>query len=567
MVQILRARAAMMPDELAFCYLIDGEEEGPRLSFAELDQAARAIAAVLRDRAEPGDRVLLVYEPSLAFVPAFFGCLYAGLLPVPAYPPRLDRLPQSWQTLGNIATDCRPRVALTTSDLAISLARGFENNTRSLGVSWLATDAIDPSQAERWREPRLDPDGVAFLQYTSGATASPKGVMVTHRNLMYTERAIQTAVEHRGEGLGVCWVPLYHDLGLIAGVLQGVYHGAPVILMSPLGMLQRPVRWLRAVSHYRADTSGGPNFAYDLCVQRIKPEDKQGLDLSNWSVAGIGAELVSASTIERFTEAFAPCGFRSEAFYPCYGLAEATLFVAGGAKGARPIVQTVRVDALEHGRALDATRDAPDSRTLVGCGRPWMELEIVIADPQSRVRCAENLVGEIWVAGPAVAKGYWNRPEETERTFHARLSDTGEGPFLRTGDLGFVRDGELFVTGRLKDVLIIHGRNHYPQDIEATVQAVHPAFRAGSGAAFETGPDGQPRLVVVQEVDRRTRGLDLAELIGDIRQAVAEHHELQVHDVQFLEPGSLPKTSSGKIQRHACRTAYERGTLRRWRPK
>jgi acyl-CoA synthetase (AMP-forming)/AMP-acid ligase II len=559
LVEILQLRANATPDDLAFCFLLDGEEEGPRLTYAGLDRAARAIAATLRDAAEPGDRALLVYEPGLEFIPAFFGCLYAGVYAVPAYPPRPDRLAQSLQVLANIAADCQPRVALTTGDLAPGLARGFA------ALHWIATDHVDPARAGSWREPRFDSGAIAFLQYTSGSTAAPKGVMVTHQNLMHTERMIQTAVQHCGPGSGVCWLPLYHDFGLIAGVLQAVFHGASAVLMSPLSMLQRPFRWLRAIARYRADTSGGPNLGYDLCVQRVTPEEKATLDLSNWSVAGIGSEPVSAHTLERFSEAFAPCGFRPEAFYPCYGLAEGTLFVTGGAKGNQPVVRSFRADALEQGQAVEAAPEAGGLRTLVGCGRPWLGQEVAIVNPEARVGCPDGIVGEVWVRGPSVTAGYWNRPDETARTFRAGRQDTGEGPFLRTGDLGFVRHGELFVTGRLKDLLVIRGRNHYPQDIEATVQAVHPALRAGGGAAFETGPDGQPRLVVVQEVDRRGRGIDVARLLGDIRQVVAERHELQLHDVQLLEPGSLPRTSSGKVQRYACRAGYERGTLRRWR--
>jgi acyl-CoA synthetase (AMP-forming)/AMP-acid ligase II len=566
LIEVLQARAGATPDGLAFCYLIDGEEEGPRLTYAGLDRAARSIAAVLRDGAGPGDRALLVYEPGLEFIPAFFGCLYAGLVSVPAYPPRLDRLAQSWQVLAGVAADCQPRAVLTTGGLAAALARGFNHLSQSGDLRCLATDSIDLSHAGRWHEPRIDPDATALLQYTSGSTAAPKGVEVTHRNLMHNERMLQTAMDHFGTGSGVCWLPLYHDMGLVGGVLQAVFQGSPAYLMSPLGLLQKPFRWLQAISRYRADTSGGPNFAYDLCVQRVTPEQKATLDLSNWTAAGIGSEPVSARTIERFTEAFAPCGFKPEASYPCYGLAEATLFVTGGWRWDRPVIRRFCTDALEHGRVVEAAPGTADARTLVGCGRPWLDQQVVIVDPESRVRRPEEIVGEIWVAGPSVARGYWNRLDETEYTFRARLHDTGEGPFLRTGDLGFIRDGELFVTGRLKDVLVIRGRNHYPQEIEATVQAVHPALREGCGAAFETGPDGQMRLVVVQEVDRRRgRGVDVARLLGDVRQAVAERHELQVHDVQFLEPGSLPKTSSGKVQRHACRAGYERGTLRRWR--
>jgi acyl-CoA synthetase (AMP-forming)/AMP-acid ligase II len=563
MAEVLQTWAGRTPDSLAFCFLVDGEEEGPRLSYADLDRAARAVAAALQDVAGPGERALLQYPPGLDFIAAFFGCLYAGVVPVPAYPPRIDRLAQSWQVLGAIAADCRPRVVLTTAEVAPFLQGGGA----SLGAaSCLATDQIDRSRANAWREPGLDPDATALLQYTSGSTGSPKGVVVSHRNLMHNERMIHTALEHAGPGGGVSWLPPYHDMGLIGGLLQVVYHGAYCRLLSPLVLLQRPFRWLRAITRYRADTSGGPNFAYDLCVQRISAEEKAALDLRNWSVAAIGSDPVSARTMERFAEAFAPCGFRPEAFYPGYGLAEATLMVTGGPKGAPPVVRTVSAGALEEGRAVAAPPGGPDARTLVGCGHAWLGQEVLIVDPQTRLRCPDGSVGEIWVAGPSVAQGYWNRPEETERTFRARLAD-GRGPYLRTGDLGFLEGGELFITGRLKEMIVIRGRNHYPQDLEETVQAVHPALRAGCGAAFEVQREAGTALVVVQEIDRPYRREDLGHLAGDVRQIVAERHEVQVHDVVFLEFGSIPKTSSGKVQRHQCRAAYLQGTLRRWRGK
>jgi acyl-CoA synthetase (AMP-forming)/AMP-acid ligase II len=547
LVEILQARADATPDEMVFTFLIDGEQEGPRLTYAQVDRQSRAIAAVLRDEAEAGDRALLLYEPGLEFIPAFFGCHYAGVIPVPVCPPRLDRLAQTWQALTSIAADCRPRAVLTTADLASSLAKGLA----AVAPRTLATDQIDVSHAQRWRQPPIDPAATALLQYTSGATSDPRGVMISHANLMHSERAVEAAAEHCGMGSGVCWVPLYHDFGLIAGPLQGIYHRSPVIFLSPLAMLQRPIRWLQAISRYRSDTSGGPNFGYDLCVQRIPPEQRATLDLSTWSVAGVGGEPVQAQTLERFVEAFAPCGFRREAFCPCYGLAEATLGVTSVAKAERPRIQTVREGLRE--------------RTAVSCGRPVLGQRVEIVHPEFRTRCSDGSVGEIWVAGPSVAQGYWNRPVETERTFRAHLSDTGEGPFLRTGDLGFLSGGELFVTGRLKEVIVVRGRKHYPQDIEATVQSLHPALRAGCGAAFDVDGNGTPHLVIVQEVDRRARGLDVRELLGDIRQAVAERHELTVRDVQFLAAGSLPRTTSGKVQRHTCRAGYERGTLRRWR--
>jgi acyl-CoA synthetase (AMP-forming)/AMP-acid ligase II len=312
-------------------------------------------------------------------------------------------------------------------------------------------------------------------------------------------------------------------------------------------MLMDPVRWLRAIDRYRSDTSGGPNFAFDFCTQRVTPEEKAALDLSHWSVAAIGSEPVSAETMERFTAAFAPCGFKPGTFFPCYGLAEATLFVTGGPKGAVPVV-----------RRFDGTRP------VVGCGRTWPGQEVRIVDPDTRALRPDGEVGEIWLRGPSVAKGYWNRPAETEETFGVRLA-SGEGPYLRTGDLGILHAGELFVTGRTKDLIVIRGRNHYPQDIEATVQAAHPGLRAGCGAAFELTRDGRPCLVVVQEVDRGCRDLDAARVAGDVRQAVAERHELQLNELVLLAPGTIPKTSSGKVRRHRCRAEYETGGLRPWK--
>ena len=391
--------------------------------------------------------------------------------------------------------------------------------------------------------------------------------MVTHRNLMHNEEMIRLAFEHVDivTGLGVCWLPLHHDMGLIGSVLQSLYVGCPHMLMSPLRLLQRPFRWLQAVSKYRADSSGGPNFAFALCTQRITAEERATLDLRNWSIAAIGAEAVQLDVLDKFAETFESCGFRREAFYPCYGLAEATLFVTGGLKNEPPVVLSLPASTVNTEIADQSEAAKIPPRTLVGSGRVWLDQQVVIADPVTCRRCPDGQVGEIWVRGPSVAAGYWNRPEQSRSTFQAELADSGEGPFLRTEDLGFFRDGELFVTGRIKDVIIIRGRNHYPQDIEETVQAVHPGMRRGCGAAFGlTGEDGE-KLVVVQEIDRQSRRLDLKALAREVRQAVAVQHGLEIHDVAFVRNASVPKTTSGKIRRNACRTQYESGTLTLWK--
>lgn len=558
MAEVLRARAAETPHALAFLILERGTDEGPRCTYGELDRQARCVAATLRRHVKAGERALLVYPPGLDFIAAFFGCQYAGVVPVPAYPPRPALDHAGWTTLANIARDCRPDAVLTTADLAPLLRDGLRERSAPI----LTTDSgEDPDDLEDALAP-VDPEAPALLQYTSGSTAAPRGVVISHRNLMHNERMIQAAFEHSGTGVGVSWLPPYHDMGLIGGLLQVVFHGASCALISPLDFLRKPICWLQAISRYRADTSGAPAFAFDLCVDRIPPEERTSLALDSWSIAAVGSEPIRPQTLERFAAAFEPHGFRRSAFYPCYGLAEATLFVAGGRKSAGPVVRDFDARRLEEGRAEPAVGDC-EARRLVACGGPWLDQDLCVVDPDTRRGCPDGGVGEVWLAGPSVAQGYWNDVERTELVFRARRSDAAGGPYLRTGDLGFLADGELFLTGRLKDLIIVRGRNHDPADIEATAQSVHAALRAG--AAFEADREAGAAVVLVQEVDRRARDLEPRRLIADIREAIAQHHQLQLADIRLLEPGSLPKTSSGKVQRHRCRQAYEQGTLRPWR--
>lgn len=333
--------------------------------------------------------------------------------------------------------------------------------------------------------------------------------------------------------------------------------------MPPTAFLQRPIRWLRAISRYRATTSGGPNFAYELCMKRISAEQKVTLDLSHWTLAFNGAEPIRAETLQQFSNAFADCGFRPESFYPCYGMAETTLIISGGMPNLAPRLKHVQTTALEQHQVISVDQPQQDSRSLVGCGQTLLEQSIVIVDPNTHVQCSAGQVGEIWVTGKHVAQGYWQRQAETEDTFAAYLADTRQGPYMRTGDLGFVDpEGELFVTGRIKDLLIIRGQNHYPQDIEQTVQQSHPSLRLNRGAAFMAEIRGKERLLIVQEVERtHIRKLDVTETIQQIKKSVTVQHGLQVYAVILVKPGSIPLTSSGKIQRHACRTVYLNATL------
>jgi acyl-CoA synthetase (AMP-forming)/AMP-acid ligase II len=544
LVELLRLRATDKADVRAFTFLDDKGAESETLTYLDLDRKARAIAARLQQCGARGTPVLLLYPPSLEFVVAFFGCLYAGALAVPAYPPRPN---QFGARLHAIQRDTNAAIALTTHATLLSRAGVAAAQSAELaGLQWIATDTIDIAESDQWLDPAVGSDSIAFLQYTSGSTVTPKGVMVTHGNLIYNERMIELAFEHTEQSVVLGWLPLYHDMGLIGNVLQPLYLGIPCILMSPIDFLLTPLRWLEAITRYRATTSGAPDFAYDLCVRRIAPEQRAALDLSTWDLAYCGAEPIRAQTVRTFAEAFGPCGFRPEAFYPCYGLAEATLFVSGGRKKILPVVRNI-----ENGT----------TRQIVGCGEKKLDERILIVDPQTRLPCAPGVLGEIWVSGANVARGYWQRPEETAATFEAYLADTGEGPFLRTGDLAFFDGGELCVQGRIKDTIIIRGCNHYPQDIEKTVEECHAALRSRSNAAFSIDIEGQERLVVVQEILREYRNLDSECVARDIVQAVADRHGLQTHAVMLIKAGSIPRTSSGKIQRLTCRRQFLDGGL------
>jgi acyl-CoA synthetase (AMP-forming)/AMP-acid ligase II len=563
-VDLLGYRAQDQPHHVAYTFLQDGETEAGSLTYRQLDERARAIATTLQHLNATGDRALLIYPPGLEFIAAFFGCLYAGVVAVPAYPPRRN---QSLSRMQAIATNAEARFALTTTPLLSEMENRFAQEPELNQLHWIATDALSSSGATAWQKPNLNQDTLAFLQYTSGSTGTPKGVMVSHGNLVHNSALINQSFADTPQSQGVSWLPPYHDMGLIGGVLQPLYVGAPMVLMSPLAFMQKPFRWLQAISRFKVTTSGGPNFAYDLCIRKVTPEHRENLDLSSWEVAFTGAEPVRAETLNQFAELFSPCGFRQTAFHPCYGMAETTLMVSGSVRSVPPVLHTVSSAALEQNQVTMTPETKEGSRTLVGCGKSWLDLNVLIVDPQTLTLCPANQVGEIWVSGSSVAQGYWNREEQTQQAFRAYLVDAEEcaserQPFLRTGDLGFLLDGELFITGRIKDLMIIRGQNHYPQDIELTVERSHPALRSGCGAAFTVESGGEERLVIVQEVERSyLRKLNVKEVVRSICQAVTAQHALQVYATVLVKTGSIPKTSSGKIQRHACRSEFLAGKL------
>jgi len=559
LVNILIYRAHNQPQQKAYTFIKNVEQEVDSLTYEELHLRAVAIASHLQSLNLVGDRALLLYQPGLEFITAFFGCLYAGVIAVPAYPPRKN---QNLSRLQAIIADAQAKVVMTSTTLVKNYKLYLDNSLALNELHWLTTDTLTNDLATSWSEPVLNEDSLAFLQYTSGSTGNPKGVMVSHGNLLYNSRLIYQCFDHSVNSQGLIWLPPYHDMGLIGGILQPLYCGFPVALMSPVDFLQKPIRWLQAISQYKATTSGGPNFAYELCLRKVTPEQLENLDLSSWDIAFTGAEPIRVETIEQFTKTFAPSGFRKEAFYPCYGMAETTLIVSGGLKTELPIICKVDAIALEQNRVVKATDEQNDARTFVSCGRKCQNFKIRIVNPESLTLCSDDEIGEIWVSGASVTQGYWNQIEETEQNFHAYLVDTKEGPFFRTGDLGFLQDSELFVTGRIKDVIIIRGQNHYPQDIELTVEKSHPSLRVGCGAAFAIDFKGSEKLVVVVEIERSyLRKLDVQEVVSSIRQAIVVEHGLEVFVVVLVKTGSIPKTSSGKIRRHACRAEFLTGSL------
>ena len=553
LVDSLRYWAKNCPSEPAY-YLTDGEQQKIKLTYKQLDRQARAIAVQLDSLNLHGERALLLYPPGLDYVAGLLGCLYAGAIAVPAYPPRRNR---NMQRIQAIADDARAKAALTVHEVLDRMDSTFLDSAPHLkDLDWIATNRLPLEQADRWSMPDIRSDDLAVLQYTSGSTGEPKGVMLSHKNIMHNVALITQFFDSAREMIALSWLPSYHDMGLIGGFCKPLYMGRPSVLMSPMAFLQKPVRWLRAITEFEATVAGGPNFAYELCLQKIHPEHMEGLDLSKWKVAFNGAEPVRAETLKLFTERFAPIGFRQETHYPCYGMAESTLIVTGSVKADVPKICVFNGRELDSHHIVPVSEDDPTARSLVGCGRVLPDEDVVIVDPIDYARLPDDRVGEIWVSSPSVAQGYWRQSEATQQTFHAKLSDSMQGgPYLRTGDLGFLHEEHLFVTGRLKDLIIVRGVNRYPQDIERSVERASERLQAGAVGAFAVDVEGQERLIVVSEVERKRRK-DWSDVIETIRRSVALEHELSPDGIVLVRFGSIPKTSSGKIQRHACRDCF-----------
>jgi 8-amino-7-oxononanoate synthase len=560
LVDVLEYRAARQPSLEVFRYLKgDGREQGV-LTFAELQREARAIAAQLAKRVVPGDRVVLLVPPGLPYVAAFFGCLYAGVVAVPAYPPNPRRADTR---VARMVADCGARVALVSDALMARLDGWLALTPELRGLTWLSVDRLLNGDAAAWTSPPVTASSLAMLQYTSGSTGDPRGVMLAHANLLHNSAIIQRVAAHRTGDTIVFWLPPFHDMGLIGGILQPIYAGVPTTLMAPATFLQHPLRWLEAMSRYRATTSGAPNFAYDLCVDRIPESDRDTLDLSAWRTSCNGAEPVRADTIARFVAAFARSGLRPDVILPCYGLAEGTLLVSGGPSQRPPHRVVADRFSLESGELRTVSESEASAVALVASGEPAAEQVVTIVDPDTAVACSDGRVGEIWVAGGSVGMGYWNRADMSAATFQAKLAgaDRDERTFLRTGDLGVIADGQLIVTGRLKDLVILEGRNYYPADIEVAAERSHASLRAGFTAAFSVTEAGPERLVLVAEVSRHHKPGSDGALFQAVRTELAAAIGVVPEEIVLVRPHTIPRTSSGKIQRRACRVAFLDGSL------
>lgn len=549
---LLRRRAAERPDAVIFLHLTDDLAAPREVTYGELHQRASAIAArlvALELRQRP---VLLVYRPGPAFAEAFFATLLAGVIAVPVPVPQFAA---QYERLERVAIDCEPGAVLTTSALAASMAARFEAGAHVTACPWLATDTLDTGPAVDL--PEVPRDSVALLQYTSGSTAEPRGVVITHDNLAHNSTTIIRDLPVP-DGPSMSWLPHFHDMGLIAGIVTPIYCDRPSTLMSPLAFLQRPLRWLEAITRARALTSGAPNFAYALCVRSAATADLSGLDLSSWQVAYVGAEPVRHSTLAAFTECFAPYGFRPESLVPCYGMAEATLLVTSKTIGARHTVHGLSRSALESGRATPSAE--PSALHLTGCGYPVSATDLRIVDPDSRVELPRGRVGEAWVAGPQIARGYWR--STGDESFAAVLAGSGAGPFLRTGDLGFLSDtGEFVFVDRLKDLIIVNGQNYVCHDLELTAGTSHPLLSPDACIAFGLETGDKPQIAVIAELPTGEVGR-AEEAAQAIRSAFFSRHGLPAHTVAFVAPRRLSRTTSGKLQRRVNANRLIAGDLR-----
>jgi acyl-CoA synthetase (AMP-forming)/AMP-acid ligase II/acyl carrier protein len=558
-VDVLMDRARKTPDQLAYIHLEDGDSKEDTFTYGELDRRARAIAGTLIYDDLQNKPVLMLYPPGLEFIEAFYGCLYAGVIAIPVIPPRRNA---SFERIRSILQNSKAKVILSSKLIAPTLDEYFRWGRSEHRFSVLVTDATKDDNPGIELTEEITPDTVAMLQYTSGSTGLPRGVVLNHRHIMRNSEIIRRSFELTTRSMGVNWLPRFHDMGMIGNVIQPVYTGFPVVSIPPVSFLQKPVRLLKAITKYKGTISGGPNFSYDLCVDRITEEEKDGLDLSSLHTLYAGAEPNRSNTFQRFFQAFKNCGFRLESFYPCYGLAECTLMATGGIAQRKPKFLPILSSDLQQNRIRIAPEGMEKATILVGNGHPWLDTRIRIVDPETSFECKNNQIGEIWIQGSSVAGGYWNNVSASNEVFNAFIANTGEGPFLRTGDLGYYYQDHLFITGRIKDVIIIRGKNFYPSDIEDIALEAHSALVKNALAAFSVEVESEEKVVVIAEIERSfLRESDYNPVFDSIRQAILDDLELEVYAIQLLRTASIPRTSSGKIQRGTCRKGFLENTL------
>ncbi|NBV41667.1 fatty acyl-AMP ligase [bacterium] len=553
----LQRGALLTPDRIVYTFLSDGETNPVSISFSELDRRARAIAVRLSELNLAGQRVILSFQYGLTFIEALFGCFYAGVVPMPVYPPRPNR---DNSNFNSICTASSPSAILSTAEMAAKWAS--QNSTLITGLPWIAVDDVSSELAPQWELKSRPSNEIALIQFSSGSTSHPKGVVITHSNIIANQKMIQSAFGHTPDSIGLGWLPMYHDMGLIGNVLQGTYVGYPTIFIPPLSFIQKPIRWLRAISNYRVTSSGGPNFGYAQCIKRIKPEDCQELDLSSWELAFTGAEPILSQTIQDFCTKFAPFGFKKSAIYPCYGLAEGTLIVTGGKKMQPPTIINADPRSIETGKIVHKKDGIP----LVSSGPPLQGIELRIVNPNTGTECDEGTIGEIWISGDSVASGYWMSNQIQTEAFNHPLAGT-DRRFHPTGDLGALVHGELLVTGRIKELIIIGGKNYFPHDIELTVKAIDPIFDDGSTVAFSIQSDDTEELVLIQEVRRDVSEETWQSWIRKVRAAISTSHDLALGAFILVPIGTIEKTSSGKLKRVQCKAHYSNQNLsitRQW---
>ncbi|RKH68214.1 fatty acyl-AMP ligase [Corallococcus llansteffanensis] len=567
LVALLRDRRALTPDHPLFTFLVDGEEAGSYTS-ADLDTWCRRVGAALQPTHPRGGRALLLFPPGLDFLAGFLGAMYGGLVAVPTYPPNPMRLQQTLPRFRAIVQDASPSVILTTSFLREMMESIIDQEAPELRrIPWVCIDALPEGSEDAWTDPKLDPWETAFIQYTSGSTGIPKGVVITHRNVIANGRLEVVAfTPFSGRPVNVSWLPMFHDMGLMFA-LHSMVVDAHFVFMSPLDFLQRPMRWLQALTKYRAEMTVAPNFAFELCLRRVDEKKRAELDLSNLRMLLNGAEPIRPHTLDRFNAFFAPVGLRPTAFLTCYGLAETTLMVSTQLRNTPFQEISVDAESMRLRKLVEVPAGTLQAQRVVGYGRSWVD-RLLIVDPETREPLPPRAVGELWVQGAQVANGYWQRPEETQAAFGARLAN-GDGPFLRTGDMGCLDGEQLYLLGRLKELIIIRGRNLYPTDLEQVVEAAHPLVRRGCCAAFAMEENGEERLGIAFELERtqaeelppEALRQQLAALVDTVRQAIAENFDVQAHTVAVLPTGGMPKTSSGKLRRRACNEGLRDGTL------